>query len=109
MDAVFDRVRLTVAPLAYGAGIKGKVLDSLSAGVPCVCTPAAAEGLDLPEPLAGLVADTTVGMAHSITALHQDEGLNRICAEAGLAYIAARHSEERVDLALQRAVSSSAA
>jgi hypothetical protein len=33
---VFDRVRLTVAPLRYGAGVKGKVLDSLAAGVPCV-------------------------------------------------------------------------
>ena len=43
---IFDRVRVTVAPLAYGAGIKGKVLDSLAAGIPCVCTPIAAEGLD---------------------------------------------------------------
>ena len=33
---VFDRVRLTVAPLRYGAGVKGKVLESFAAGVPCV-------------------------------------------------------------------------
>ena len=35
---VFDRVRLTVAPLSYGAGVKGKVIESLAAGIPCVCT-----------------------------------------------------------------------
>ncbi len=102
LNAIFDRVRLTVAPLAYGAGIKGKVLDSLAAGVPCVCTPAAAEGLDLPEPLAELVANTPVEMARSIAALHEDEGLNRACVEAGLAYMRTRHSEDQVDLALQR-------
>ena len=36
LGEVFDRVRLTVAPLRYGAGVKGKVLDSFAAGVPCV-------------------------------------------------------------------------
>ena len=35
---VFDRVRLTVAPLSYGAGVKGKVIESLATGIPCVCT-----------------------------------------------------------------------
>src|SRR5205085_5562181 len=43
---IFDRVRLTVAPLRFGAGVKGKVIDSLAAGVPCVMSPIGAEGLD---------------------------------------------------------------
>ena len=103
LATIFDRVRLTVAPLAYGAGVKGKVLDSLAAGVPCVCTPAAAEGLDLPELLAGLVADTPESLARSIATLHEDEALNRACSEAGLAYVAERFSEGRVD-ALMRSV-----
>ncbi|KNY21199.1 glycosyl transferase [Methylobacterium sp. ARG-1] len=100
---LFDRVRLSVAPLAYGAGVKGKVLDSLAAGVPCVCTPAAAEGLDLPEPLAGLVADTPAGLAQAILALHEDEALNRACAAAGLAYIVSMNGEGRVDARMQAA------
>ena len=41
---IFDRVRLTVAPLTYGAGVKGKVIDSLGAGLPCVCTPDSRRG-----------------------------------------------------------------
>ena len=104
LATVFDRVRLTVAPLAYGAGVKGKVLDSLAAGIPCACTPAAAEGLDLPEPLAGLVADTSLGLARSIVALHEDEALNRACTEAALAYVAKRVSEGRVDALMQAVV-----
>ena len=53
LDSVFERVRLTIAPLRYGAGLKGKVLESMAAGVPCVMTTVAAEGLDLPEELPG--------------------------------------------------------
>ena len=34
LGEIFDRIRLTVAPLRFGAGIKGKVIDSLAAGVP---------------------------------------------------------------------------
>ena len=104
LATVFDAVRLTVAPLAYGAGIKGKVLDSLAAGVPCVCTPAAAEGMDLPEPLLRLVASSPADLARSIRALHDDAALNEDCAQAGLAYIAERTSEERVDNLLRAAI-----
>ena len=103
LATVFDRVRLTVAPLAYGAGVKGKVVDSLAAGVPCVCTPAAAEGLDLPDPLVGLIAETPAGLARSIAALHEDEALNRACTEAGLTYVADRLSEGRLDRLMKAA------
>ncbi len=48
---LWARVRVSVAPLRFGAGIKGKVLDSLAAGIPCVCSPVAAEGLFLSSSL----------------------------------------------------------
>jgi glycosyltransferase involved in cell wall biosynthesis len=41
---VFDSVRLSLAPLRYGAGLKGKVGDSLARGVPVVASSVAAEG-----------------------------------------------------------------
>ena len=58
----------------------------------------------IPEPLAGLVADTSVGLARSIAALHQDEALNRACTEVALAAEAERLSEARVDSLLQAVV-----
>ncbi len=100
---VFDRVRLTIAPLTFGAGIKGKVLDSLAAGIPCVCTPLAAEGLDLPAPLRALIASDAAGLAASAARLHEDARLNQACAEAGLAYVAETLGEPRID-ALMREV-----
>jgi glycosyltransferase involved in cell wall biosynthesis len=101
---IFERVRLTVAPLGYGAGIKGKVLDALAAGAPCVCTPVAAEGLDLPEPLRAYVVDDAAGLAAAILRLHRDAEANDACRRAGLAYVAERFCEPQVDAAMRRAV-----
>jgi glycosyltransferase involved in cell wall biosynthesis len=42
--AELARYRLLLAPLRFGAGIKGKVLDSWAHGTPCVTTPLGAEG-----------------------------------------------------------------
>jgi glycosyltransferase involved in cell wall biosynthesis len=42
--AVLSRYRLLLAPLRFGAGIKGKLLDSWAFGTPCVTTPLGAEG-----------------------------------------------------------------
>ena len=47
LDGLFDQIRLSVAPLRFGAGMKGKVGDSLARGVPIVVTSLAAEGFDL--------------------------------------------------------------
>ena len=58
LSSVFDRVRLTAAPLRFGAGVKGKVVASLGAGVPCVMSPVGAEGMVLPASLAGLVGES---------------------------------------------------
>ena len=66
------QVRLTVAPLRYGAGVKGKVLDSLAAGVPCIMSPVAAEGLELPDSLLALVSEDAAALAALICRLHRD-------------------------------------
>jgi hypothetical protein len=101
---IFDRVRLTIAPLTFGAGVKGKVLNSLAAGVPCVCTTIAAEGMEWPDLLRELIADDVAGIARIVVRLHEDATFNQACSEAGLAYITAHCSEQRVDALLRDAV-----
>lgn len=101
---VFDRVRLTVAPLAFGSGIKGKVLDSLAAGVPCICTPVAAEGMALPAALDGCLAGTPQELADAIVAAHDDVAWNERAAAAGLLYVEERYSEVALDAAMRRAL-----
>jgi O-antigen biosynthesis protein len=104
LSDIFNRVRLTIAPLAYGAGIKGKVLASLAAGVPCVCTPIATEGMDFPPALGDLIASEPDALAALVVRLHEDEDFNARCSQAGLEYIAARGSDGAVDAAMRRAV-----
>ncbi len=79
LASLFNTVRLTVAPLRFGAGLKGKVLASLAAGVPCVMTPVAAEGLELAGPLAELVVEGAEALAARIVRLHEDQRLNAAC------------------------------
>ncbi len=66
LDPWFEGLRLTVAPLRYGAGLKGKVISSLAAGVPCVGTSVAMEGMAVRDGEAALVADTPEGLAQRI-------------------------------------------
>jgi glycosyltransferase involved in cell wall biosynthesis len=104
LAAVWDRVRLSVAPLRFGAGLKGKVLDSLAAGIPCVCTPIAAEGADLPGEFADITGKDPQALAAIILRLRDDEAENARFAEAGLAWVGAHLSAERIDRALAAAV-----
>ena len=96
----FGRLRLTVAPMAFGAGIKGKVLDSLAAGIPCIATPVAIEGIDWPDALAGCVAADDAGLADAIVALHGDQARHRKIVTAGRALIARDWSAAATDAAL---------
>ena len=104
LDEIFDAVRLSVAPLRYGAGVKGKVVDSLAAGIPCVATPIAGEGLGLPAELKGALAETAEAFAAEICRLHRDEKANARAAEAGLAFVATALAPQRIDELMRRAV-----
>ena len=73
LDEFLTTVRLTVAPLRYGAGIKGKIGSSLANGVPCVATPVAVEGMKLTPGEMVAVAEDPVEFASQIMALMQDE------------------------------------
>ena len=69
---LFGAVRLSIAPLRYGAGIKGKIVTSLSFGVPVVATSMAAEGMQLQSEKEIILADAPGAMASEIIRLHDD-------------------------------------
>jgi glycosyltransferase involved in cell wall biosynthesis len=82
---IFARIRLTVAPLRYGAGIKGKVATSLAYGVPCVATTIGVEGSNLVPDEEILVADDPEQFAQAAVRLCRDDALWRALSHAGLA------------------------
>jgi glycosyltransferase involved in cell wall biosynthesis len=97
---LLEASRLAVAPLRYGAGIKGKVLEAWAAGLPCAMTPIAAEGL----PLVDTVESDAAGLARLILALCNDPRRNAAAARAGHAALRRHFSQKRVDSALAAAI-----
>lgn len=75
LDVVLSAYRLSVAPLLYGAGIKGKLGTSLGAGVPSVCTTIAAEGMSIVDGVHALVKDNPKEFADAVVDLYNDENL----------------------------------
>lgn len=103
-EQVYERVRLTVAPLRFGAGVKGKVLESLAAGLPCVMTTIASEGIDLPDAARDWVRDDPAGFADAIVTLHDGaQSLEGVVAEAQ-AKVQLAWSESSVKDAIQKVV-----
>lgn len=71
----FTSSRICVAPLRYGAGMKGKVGQSLEFGLPVVTTDIGAEGMDLQHGLHVLIANDAETFAKEIIRLYDDEAL----------------------------------
>ncbi len=84
LQPVFARARLSVAPLRYGAGQKGKVVTSLGFGVPCVATPIAAEGLSLGHECGVLVEEEPAAFADAVVRIYQDPDLWQRLSDGGL-------------------------
>lgn len=84
---LLNSVRCTVAPLRYGAGVKGKVLESLAHGIPCVMSEIAAEGLPITGELEWLVARSPGEFSKKIATLLSDSRANAKLAELGIKMI----------------------
>jgi GT2 family glycosyltransferase len=95
LDAFLDRRRVSVAPLRYGAGAKGKVAGSLARGLPTVCTPVAAEGMGLEPGVDVLVGDTPEALARHLLALLESDGRWEQLSRNALLYAANTTSRVR--------------
>ncbi|MFZ1390983.1 MAG: glycosyltransferase [Dokdonella sp.] len=97
-----DDCRVSIAPVRYGAGIKGKINTAMSYGLPVVATPTAIEGMHLRAGEDVLVAAEASGFADAVVRLHDDEVLwNRLSAN-GLANVREHFSFEAAEKAVRR-------
>ena len=87
-------VRIAVAPLRYGAGVKGKVNQAMAHGLPVVATTCAVEGMHLHDGEDVLVADTPDAFAQAVLRLLDDDGLWTTLAERGRANVARHFSAD---------------
>ena len=90
----FAGLRLSVAPLRYGAGFKGKVATSLSFGVPVVGTGIAAEGTGLRDGDGITIAGDAAAFARAVALLHDSEALWRMQASRAVERCEALYAPE---------------
>jgi glycosyltransferase involved in cell wall biosynthesis len=73
---VLSQARVLLAPLRFGAGLKGKLLDAMECGLPSVTTPIGFEGfVDNEASWPGAVADNEETFVQSAIRLYQDQDL----------------------------------
>jgi glycosyltransferase involved in cell wall biosynthesis len=89
-----DNCRLAVAPLRFGAGVKGKVNMSMSYGQPVVATPIAIEGMHAEAGRDVLIAETPEAFAEEVLRAYRDPELWQQLSEHGLANVEAHFSFE---------------
>jgi len=92
VEPYFQQCRVFVAPLRHGAGMKGKVGQSLGLGLPVVTTSIGAEGIGLVDGENALICDKAEDFASGIVRLYEDESLWTRLSEEGRELIRRRFS-----------------
>ena len=81
LKQLYEKTKMVVVPLRYGAGIKGKVVEAMSQGIPFVTTTTGAEGIIGIEDIVP-VTDDTKEIAKKIVDLYDNnEELSKISLE----------------------------
>lgn len=102
-----SHARLAVAPLRYGAGVKGKVNQAMAHGLPVVATEAAAEGMYAEPEKDLLIANTTDSFVSQILRLYDDEALWQTLSAAGLENVRRYFSKQAAQAHLESILSGS--
>ena len=95
MAPYLDGCRVSISPLRYGAGVKGKINTAMSHGLPVVATTASIEGMHLTDGVDVLVADDAEAFAAAIARVHEDAALWARLSAAGRENVA-RHFSRAV-------------
>lgn len=84
VEPYFQKSRVFVAPLRFGAGMKGKIGQSLSLGLPTITTRIGAEGMGLIDHQDVLIADTAEEFAQAVIELYDNRELWQKLADNSL-------------------------
>ncbi len=104
IDRIFAACRLMVVPLRFGAGIKGKVGESLAHGLPVVTTSIGAESMGISHEKEAMIADTPQDLAASIVRVYSDRELWGRLARGGQHLIEANFTPDLVERVIDQSL-----
>jgi len=93
---IFCNGAILVVPLRIASGIRMKIIESWSRGIPVVATPEAVRGLEASDGRELLLARDGHEFANAIRRLNEEAGLRKQLTEAGRNMVAARHDPARI-------------
>ncbi|TBU73672.1 glycosyltransferase [Phytopseudomonas daroniae] len=93
---VMAQARVCLAPLRFGAGIKGKLADAMACGTPSVTTPIGSEGMHGELPWPGGIADDADAFADAAVQLYQDQARWLEAQQHGHALLDSRFDRQRL-------------
>lgn len=94
MGTILKNTRVVLAPLQFGAGIKGKLLDAMRYGIPSVTTSIGAEGMQGELPWNGSVCDNWDTFAKSAVLLHENPMSWKAAQANGITLINTHYGKE---------------
>jgi glycosyltransferase involved in cell wall biosynthesis len=107
VEAVYTSSDVAIAPMRYGGGLKGKIAEAMSFGLPVVTNSVSLQGFRAQPGREVLVGDDAQSFADAIVALFRDPILYDRVREGGWRYVDANYSEEAVGKKLMEVVTSS--
>ncbi len=103
IEPFFETARVSIAPVRFGAGVKGKLHMSMSEGVPFVTTSIGAEGMFLTHGTDAMIADTPADFAKGIQTLWNNRALWENMATASQQTLMAHFSPQVAEEELRSA------
>ncbi|ESU22780.1 group 1 glycosyl transferase [Flavobacterium enshiense DK69] len=91
---VIENAKVLLAPIRFGAGIKGKLLEAMLYGTPSVTTSIGAEGMNGNLPWNGFIEDTNEGFIEKAVSLYSDQTVWNQAQQNGFEIIKKRFSED---------------
>ena len=92
-NEIIKNARVLLAPIRFGAGLKGKLTDAMQAGTPSVTTTIGAEAMNGNLEWNGVITDDIQTFANESIALYNNENLWTIAQENGIKIINCRFNK----------------
>ena len=84
LNGFLDHIKISVAPIRFGAGMKGKVCTALGKGVPVISTPVGAEGLGIENDKTGFIVNNAKEFSAAIGQIYNNRKLWSKISKAGI-------------------------
>lgn len=95
VNQVMQEVKVCLAPIRFGAGLKGKLIDAIKNGTPCVTTTIGAEGMFGNLEPNSFIEDNPKEFANKAIQLYQDENIWKVKQGNGFEIINKRFNKEK--------------